>query len=153
VRVQGKPKRHLVERLKRIRRKKKNTARTHFLIYKSDPKCQNATLTQSGKDGLRYPHINAKPIQRYICRECGYRFSKTTQNQRLSRFERSELNQKIHRLILKTPQTILYNRQVGVRRQSGAKNLVPIKTLGRTMTTHEEANLSTLQRPYKPTPL
>jgi transposase-like protein len=35
--------------------------------------CPNCGSQRSYKDGIRY--TDTKEIQRYLCRECGYRFS------------------------------------------------------------------------------
>jgi len=37
--------------------------------------CPQCSSKRSWKDGLRYPRGDHKPIQRYLCRACGYRFS------------------------------------------------------------------------------
>jgi integrase/DNA-directed RNA polymerase subunit RPC12/RpoP len=91
-------------------------------------KCPECSSTRIWKDGLRYLHGNDKPIQRYQCRQCGYRFSETTQNRCSNTYKHSEHDQKLHTLILKTPRAHLYSCQVGDRRQSGAKNLAEVQS-------------------------
>jgi integrase len=58
-------------------------------------------------------------IQRYICRECGTRFSQTTWNSS----EGSKHNQEIHKQILNRSVALPYGRQVGVAQTREAKNL------------------------------
>jgi uncharacterized protein YlaI len=78
-------------------------------VQSAKPSCPECGSKQNWKDGLRYPRGKGKPIQRYICRECGYRFSETSQNNYSNNFKPSEHDQKVHTLILKTPNTISYS--------------------------------------------
>jgi integrase len=65
------------------------------------PKCQRSTCPQCGsqslyKDGLRYL-ADDRSVQRWLCRDCGYRFSETDLNrsnktQRASRIDTQSLN-------------------------------------------------------------
>lgn len=90
------------------------------LLINTCPQCNSKRLW---KDGLRYPRSNGKPIQRHICRECGYRFSETTQNNCSDDFRPSERDQNFHTLILKTLNNLSCNCQVGVSEAEGTKNL------------------------------
>jgi len=55
----------------------------------SCPECGSA---RTWKDGLRYPRSNNDPVQRWICRKCGFRFS-----------EPSSAPQTVDRQVLNSP--------------------------------------------------
>ena len=48
-------------------------------MKKEKPKCPECSSSRVWKDGLRHPKEGSSPIQRYLCRSCGLRFSETTQ--------------------------------------------------------------------------
>jgi len=67
------------------------------------PECGSSRLY---KDGLRYL-ANGQTVQRWLCRNCGYRFSEKNSNNS-DTFQR---DQKVHTLVLNSPETLLTNRQ------------------------------------------
>ena len=71
------------------------------------PKCPECNASNNWKDGLRY--TNNGQIQRYICRDCGYRFS-----------ESSHMNKNLENYIL--------DRRVCATQTEGAKNLIKVET-------------------------
>lgn len=109
-------------------------------------RCPSCGSQKIWNDGIR--QTKNGNIQRYLCSSCGKRFSETTWNAS----DKSEHVERIHRQILCSVNNILFKRQVGARKPKRAKNLAPQNMRGRTMTTLEKANMSTSQRPYKPTP-
>jgi len=72
----------------------------------SCPECQSSKVW---KDGLRY--VQGNPIQRYICRDCGFRFSDPE-------FSRKITNSSYNKQI---------SRQICVTLAEGAKNLVAVE--------------------------
>ena len=88
--------------------------------------CPSCGSQKVWRDGLRYSSHNDRPIQRYICRECGYRFSETTWNGS-DDSEHSEDHQRVHRQILNCDFAIPILCQVGVTETQGAKNLVKVE--------------------------
>jgi integrase/transposase-like protein len=83
------------------------------------PTCPSCHCSRAWKDGIRY--VRGSEVQRYICRECGFRFSETTS-------EASEHLQRIDTKPLKRLQAIHYNRQVCVTETKGAKNLAEVES-------------------------
>jgi len=84
------------------------------------PECGSIRLY---KDGIRY--TKTSQVQRYICRNCGYRFSDPN---RQKTADSNSLNipkqaQKIHTQILKRMDAIAYHRQICATQPLGAKNL------------------------------
>jgi len=71
------------------------------------PKCPECNSSNNWKDGIRY--TNTGQIQRYICRDCGYRFS-----------ESSHMNKNV--------ETYILNRRVCATKTEGAKNLIKVET-------------------------
>jgi integrase len=67
--------------------------------------------------------VKGAPIQRFLCHECGYRFSGTA----LKASKDPEDVQNVHRMPLNTPYILLGNRQICVSDKK-AKNLVRAKT-------------------------
>lgn len=64
---------------KREKRKQENEfSHTHSQIHTNAPNCPECGSTRVWKAGLRY--VTDQPIQRYLCRVCGYRFSETSKN-------------------------------------------------------------------------
>ena len=86
------------------------------------PTCPECVSHRTWKDGLR--RTRNGDVQRYICRECGYRFSETTWN----RSDGSECVQKVHSKILCSLYNLPSNRQVSVIRPKRAKNLVKVES-------------------------
>jgi len=85
-------------------------------------KCPECGSQRNWKDGIRY--TNYGEIQRYICRDCGYRFSETSWNGS----DDPDYAQRVHREPLNTHPSLLCNRQICVTKTSGAKNLVEVET-------------------------
>jgi len=90
----------------------------------SDILCPSCGGNRVWKDGLRYPRSNAKPVQRYVCRECGYRFSEPTWNGS----DDSEHVRRVHTTALYSVRALPCNRQVGVAEAEGTKNLAEVKS-------------------------
>jgi integrase len=82
------------------------------------PKCPECGSDKTWKDGLRY--IQDTPVQRFLCRNCSYRFSKTSSNVSKD----PECNQRVQRMALNMPTNLLGNRQICVTATRAAKNLV-----------------------------
>lgn len=81
------------------------------------PCCPSCSSLRIWKDGLR--QTGQGRIQRFICRDCGYRFSETTLNG-------SDIFRpvgRIHREILFNGADIPLDRQICVTQPTGAKNL------------------------------
>jgi len=74
------------------------------------------------KDGIR--HANEGDVQRYLCRDCGYRFSET----RLNSSDPPEHVENIHSIRFYPKVALLYDRQVGATEPKAAKNLVEVET-------------------------
>jgi len=86
------------------------------------PECGSARLW---KCGLRYPRSNGNgPIQRWLCRSCGYRFSDTHRNGS----EPSECLQKNRRQSLKTIVAIPSNAEYCVSQAMAMINLAEVET-------------------------
>ena len=94
---------------------------------KPQPKCPECHSKRLYRDGLRYL-ANGETVQRWLCRECGYRFSDPNQKKNCNGSGLSQHVQKIQRLNLKTLDALTYSCQVGARKQSGARNLVEVET-------------------------
>ena len=61
------------EKKREERNKEKESSNTHSQIHIHTPNCPECQSSKVWKDGLRY--IQGEPIQRFLCRSCGYRFS------------------------------------------------------------------------------
>jgi len=113
------------------------------------PQCPQCSSQRTWKDGLRQTRLG--PVQRFLCRECGYQFSETssiapqrnfnapqitreptslfnTGNSLLNKHSsegsrRSEGSQRIHTWFLKTTDNKPSNRQICAAQTTGAKNL------------------------------
>jgi len=83
-------------------------------------KCPECGSQRVWKDGLRYTFYGE--IQRYICRNCSYRFSHSDPS------ESSERLQKLHTLILKSNANKTILCRVGATQTKGAKNLVEVES-------------------------
>jgi len=88
------------------------------------PKCPQCSSQQVWRDGLRYSRSNGEPVQRWLCRNCSTRFSKSSWNSS----KNSERIQKGHRLILKRSSIIPYTRQVCELLTEESKNLTTVET-------------------------
>jgi hypothetical protein len=71
------------------------------------PECGSTRLY---KDGLRYL-ADGKTIQRWLCRNCGYRFSEN----RLNCCNKFQHVQKIHTLVLNSPEALPVNAKGAVK--------------------------------------
>jgi integrase len=104
-------------------------------MTKRIPTCPECGYTKTWKDGIRYTKLG--DIQRYICRECGYRFSARNWNSA----KEHEQVQSTRRKPLNTPSDLLSNRQICAHHTKRAKNLVEVeaqiekKTAGATKST------------------
>lgn len=87
------------------------------------PQCGSKSLY---KDGLRYLK-DGDTVQRWLCRECDYRFSDPSDKEDCCCSSVRNV-QKIPTSSLKTSDSIPYGCQVGARRLGGAKNLVELKS-------------------------
>jgi len=90
-------------------------------MTKEVPTCPMCSSSKTWKDGIR--RTNDGDIQRYLCRECGYRFSKTSWN----RSDELEHVQRVHRKPLNTHPSLLSNRQICASQTTRAKNLVKVE--------------------------
>jgi DNA-directed RNA polymerase subunit RPC12/RpoP len=70
------------------------------------PRCPQCSSDRLYKDGLRYLS-DGSTVQRYLCRNCGYRFSET----HLNFSNKSQQVQKIQTLILNSPKALTIKRQ------------------------------------------
>ena len=77
--------------------------------------------TKIWKDGIRQTNQGKK--QRYICRECGYRFTETEPNNLSDSNKKTSKN----RMPLNTPFKYLSNCQICVSKTKAAKNLVKVE--------------------------
>jgi len=76
--------------------------------------CPECNSSRVWKDGLRQTRLG--PVQRFLCRECGYQFSETS--------GRSEGVGRIHREAIYSEPHKPSRRQICVLKTTGAKNLV-----------------------------
>jgi integrase len=84
--------------------------------------CPECGSNKSWKDGIRTTKYGI--VQRYVCRECSYRFSDTN----LSQSAMPEPLQHFCRLPLNMPSSSLSKCQIGVSQPKAAKNLVRAET-------------------------
>jgi integrase len=92
------------------------------------PLCPLCNSNRVWKDGLRYS--KGGEVQRFICRDCGYRFS---QCKHLQNTSRSSLNR---------PFALTLDRRVGASELKGAKNLVKVES----RTRNQAAGATTLSK-------
>jgi len=90
----------------------------------SDILCPSCRSPRVWRDGLRYPRSNGKAVQRFVCRECGYRFSETDWDSS----DEPEHVQKIHRQSLISPSSLPSTRQICATQPTGAKNLAEVES-------------------------
>jgi len=83
------------------------------------PECGSNKIWMAGK---RYDQ--GSPIQRYLCRSCGYRFSDPT----LNVSKDSKRVQNLHRMALNMPSSLRFNHRICATQTMGAKNLVTVET-------------------------
>ena len=82
-------------------------------------KCPECSSQRAWKDGLRYSRRNSLNLtQRYLCRDCGLRFSPSEPSERL---------QKVHRQILSCGSAIPSSRQVCVSQTKAMINLAEVE--------------------------
>jgi len=86
------------------------------------PQCGSKKLY---KDGLRHL-ANDETVQRWLCRDCGYRFSNPNHKRNVN-FSALQKVQKIAPSRLKMSSDLSYGCQVGACRQSRAKNLAKVE--------------------------
>jgi len=79
-------------------------------------KCPSCNSQRIWKDGIR--QTSKGEVQRYICRECGLRFSETSWNGS----DESEHVERVHTTSFYSDRALLFNRRVGVS-EVEAKNL------------------------------
>jgi len=91
-------------------------------MTKQVPTCPECGSTKTWKDGIR--QTNDGDIQRYLCRECGYRFSQASWN----RSKEPEHVQRVHRKPLNRFSSLLSNCQICASQTKRAKNLVAVET-------------------------
>jgi hypothetical protein len=99
------------------------------------PVCPDCGSERVWKDGLR--STNTGHIQRFLCRDCGYRFSETSWNDS----NEPEHIQRVHREKLNTHPSLLSNRQICALETKRVKNLVKVET--RTETALRESTQDT----------
>jgi integrase/recombinase XerD len=88
----------------------------------STVECPSCRSERIWKDGLRYTRNG--DVQRYLCRECGYRFSETSWNGS----DDPEYVQRVHREPLNTRPKLFSNRQICVTQPTVMKNLAEVET-------------------------
>ena len=91
------------------------------------PTCPECDSTKTWKDGTRLTEQGK--IQRYCCRDCGYRFSKTNSNC-LNAPKNVQIN---HRMALNTSSSLISNCQICVS-DGEMKNLAKVETKTETRT-------------------
>ena len=85
--------------------------------------CPQCSSTKIWKDGMRYTNLGT--IQRYLCRNCGYRFSDSHSKQAFSSSDISKHAQKVHTKPLKSKPAIRSPRRVSGESQGrGASALL-----------------------------
>ena len=105
--------------------------------------CPQCGSTKLWRDGKRY--VGEREIQRWICRNCGFRFSETKLNHR-NKLERFET---VHRQNLKTAPYLTTNRRVSVQK-NWTKNSASIKLGKAALASIKNANPAVMTK--KPTP-
>jgi len=84
--------------------------------------CPQCSSQRIWKDGLRRTRLG--PVQRYLCRQCGYQFSEPKVHLRPSGIsEGSQSVQKVHTKFLRPPADKPILCQIGAAQTTGAKNL------------------------------
>ncbi len=87
--------------------------------------CPSCGSERTWKDGVR--HTENGDAQRYICRECGYRFSQTSFNN-ANQSNTPDHDQTVHTNKSYSTYALTLDRQVGVTQPKGAKNLVKVES-------------------------
>jgi len=101
------------------RKDKKGSRSQPWDSARTSPPCPECGSQRTWKDGVRVTHDG--DVQRYLCRECGYRFSDAPQ--------RSEGLRRIHTCSLKTAFALPSNRQICAATTEGAKNLAQMQEI------------------------
>jgi len=86
-------------------------------------RCPECSSNKLWKDGIR--KTNYGGIQRWLCRDCGYRFSESNSNHS----DKPEHVPKVQSSFLNSPADTISNCQICVTEPKGAKNLVAVKPL------------------------
>ncbi len=86
------------------------------------PTCPECNSTKTWKDGTR--QTEHRKVQRYYCRNCGYRFSEPN----LMPPNKPKPVQSNRRMPLNTTFNLLFDRQICVSKTKAAKNLVKVET-------------------------
>jgi predicted RNA-binding Zn-ribbon protein involved in translation (DUF1610 family) len=94
------------------------------LSQASSPTCPNCGTVKIWRDGIRYN--NGYELQRWLCRNCGYRFSQPAPT-KLNDRNMSKRLQRIHTNSLKRQPTLPFNRQICAAQPKGAKNLATVE--------------------------
>lgn len=89
-------------------------------------KCPECSSLKIWKDGLRYTNLGT--VQRYICRNCAYRFSDPNFQHTFNGSDTFQHVQKVLTKKIKSRSDILNPRQVCAALTRGAKNLTEVET-------------------------
>jgi len=95
----------------------------------TSPLCPECGSQRVWKDGIRSTSLG--PVQRYICRNCGYRFSDPSFKQIQRAFNGSGMSRRHQRVdtkLLKSSPAIRSNCQICASKTKGAINLVRVET-------------------------
>jgi len=85
------------------------------------PCCPSCNSQRIWKDGVR--QTGEGEVQRYLCRECGYRFSETS----LSSFKPFRVERRVHRVPINSAVSLPFRCRIGATHTKGAKNLVEVE--------------------------
>jgi integrase len=88
----------------------------------SFPHCPSCQSQKIWKDGIR--QTRGGPVQRFVCRDCAFRFSETI----WSSSESSGASQGVHTKLLYRGSAFLFTRQICAAQAVGAKNLAEVKS-------------------------
>jgi len=84
--------------------------------------CPSCGSERTWRDGTRLTRNG--DVQRFICRECGYRFSETSWNGS----DEPERLQRVHREVLFSFPSLPFSRQICASEPKGAKNLAEVES-------------------------
>jgi len=123
----------------------KNTGQTQKhgeqqpLQEEPQPTCPQCKSTKVCKDGMRYL-TNEEAIQRWLCRNCGYRFSDSKAEKNCNQTNMLKYAQKVQRQILNSPSALTFNCQGSDEALSGAPSAIKaVQTLATVETRIGEA--------------
>jgi len=85
------------------------------------PCCPRCNSQRIWKDGVR--QTGECEVQRYLCRECGYRFSETS----LSSSKVFRVERRVHRMPINSAVKLPFRCRIGATHTKGAKNLVEVE--------------------------